>query len=259
MERASSAISPKRRHFLLREWRSNPSTFPRPRARPSQDPWRPSAARFLWPSRRGTRTSTRRTTTPATSPGAPSSATFSRRRLSRVSNEISSRAPDPDVDRVGGAAPSRPGFGGAPNDPRSEHHARSTHLRQPRAPHAGDAPRTGKGFLSAAPSSLTTPPERFLRELSPNFALPSRHFPPSRPQSSTTGISRRPRTTTPRAATTSSACTPSPPTTESSPRASASPGRPSTPQPPNPKGTTTSTSSSTSTRAPARAAASRGP
>ena len=28
-----------------------------------------------------------------------------------MSNEISSRAPDPDVDRVGGAAPSRPGFG----------------------------------------------------------------------------------------------------------------------------------------------------
>ena len=217
MERASSAISPKR-HFLLREWRSNPSTFPRPRARPSQDPWRPSAAGFLWPSRRGTRTSTRRTTTPATSPGAPSSATFSRRRLSRVSNEISSRAPDLDVDRVGRAAPSRPGFGSAPNEPRSEHHARSTRLRQPRAPHARDAPRTGKGFRPPLEFNNAAR-EVFLRELSPDFALPFRHFPPFLSQSSTTGISRRPRTTTPRAATTSSACTPSPPTTASFPRA----------------------------------------
>ena len=82
--------------FPPREWRSNPSTLtPRQRARPSPDPWHHSVARFRWPSPRGTRTSTRRTTTLATSRGAPSSATFSRRRLSRVSNEKSSRGPDP--------------------------------------------------------------------------------------------------------------------------------------------------------------------
>ena len=80
--------------LFRREWRSNPSTLtPRQRARPSPDPWLHSVARFRWPSPRGTRTSTRRTTTLATSRGVPSSATFSRRRLSRVSNEKSSRGP----------------------------------------------------------------------------------------------------------------------------------------------------------------------
>ena len=151
--------SPRSVTFCCAEWRSNPSTFPRPRARPSQDPWRPSAAGFLWPSRRGTRTSTRRTTTPATSPGAPSSATFSRRRLSRVSNEISSRAPDLDVDRVGRAAPSRPGFGALQTS-----RARNTMRARPASANPERhtrvmRPEPEKGF--GRPSSLTTPPERF--------------------------------------------------------------------------------------------------
>lgn len=134
--------------FPPREWRSNPSTLtPRQRARPSPDPWHHSVARFRWPSPRGTRTSTRRTTTLATSRGVPSSATFSRRRLSRVSNEKSSRGPrSVQAPESVTSHPHDRGSSIAPNEACSDTVQSSTRAREVRSSHAPHSPRTRKGF-----------------------------------------------------------------------------------------------------------------